>query len=58
MALPSLSKKSHRDRKNPGSREFFQKLRKEQNAKRPKQVTITDEFINGEIKITGPIRGN
>lgn len=32
------SEKDPRDRKNPGSAEFFKKQRREQNAARPKQV--------------------
>jgi hypothetical protein len=43
------SDKGHRNRKNPGSAEFFKKLRKEQNAARPKQeiVTVIEHSVNG-----------
>ncbi len=52
----SATKKRHDLRKNPASKEFFNKQRKAQNAARPKQVTITEKFPDGTVKITGPIR--
>jgi len=42
------SDKGHRNRKNPGSAEFFQKQRKEQNVARPKQ-----RWVGGESVATG-----
>lgn len=59
MAMPSLSVKKHRDRKNPATAEFEAKRRRETNAARPKQeVTIqVFEVGNSRIeKITGPYR--
>jgi hypothetical protein len=41
------SEKGHRNRKNPGSAEFYQKQRKEQNAARPKQELVTT-IVHGE----------
>jgi hypothetical protein len=37
----SRSEKGHRNRKNPGSAEFFKKQRKERNTARPKQDLVT-----------------
>lgn len=38
MAIPMTGKtKNHRERKNPGMRDKFTALRRETNAKRPKQ---------------------
>jgi len=37
----SRSEKGHRNRKNPGSAEFFKKQRKERNAARPRQELVT-----------------
>lgn len=41
----SKTKKPHRDRKSPGSREHFQKLRRARNASRPKQRWIGGESV-------------
>ncbi len=41
------SDKGHRNRKNPGSAEFFRKQRKEQNAARGKQELVTT-IVHGE----------
>jgi hypothetical protein len=41
------SEKGHRNRKNPGSAEYFKKLRKERNVARPKQELVTT-IIHGE----------
>jgi hypothetical protein len=46
--LSSASKKRHDLRKNPASREFFEKQRHEQNMKRPKQ-----QFVGGETVAEG-----
>jgi hypothetical protein len=35
------SAKGHRNRKNPGSAEFYRKQNKERNAARPKQELVT-----------------
>ncbi len=43
----SRSEKGHRNRKNPGSAEFFRKQRKERNAARPKQDLVTT-IVHGE----------
>jgi hypothetical protein len=53
------SEKGHRNRKNPGSAEFYQKQRKEQNAARPKQERIESTLEIGNtkiVKIIGPFR--
>lgn len=43
------SDKGHRNRKNPGSAEFFKKQRKERNAARPKQELVTVvEHLDGK----------
>jgi hypothetical protein len=41
------SDKGHRNRKNPGSAEYFKKLRRECNQSRPKQELVTT-IIHGE----------
>jgi hypothetical protein len=42
------NEKRHRDRKNPGSAEFFRKQKKERNAARPKQIWIESQIFNPE----------
>ena len=45
------NEKRHRDRKNPGSAEFFRKLKKERNAARPKQELVTViNYETNEVK--------
>lgn len=59
MAMPSLTKKSARDRKDPRSAEAFAKLRHETNALRPKQVTVETVLEVGNskvVQIIGPFR--
>ena len=53
------SERGHRNRKNPGSAEFFQKQRKARNAERPKQERIETTLEVGEtkiVKVIGPFR--
>lgn len=55
----SATKKRHDLRKNPATKEFFDKQRKIQNAARPKQERIehTLEVGNSKVvKIIGPFR--
>lgn len=57
MAMPSLSVKKHRDRKNPATREFETKRRKETNAARPSQIRTEEKDCTGlVIRIIGPFR--
>ena len=48
MAMPSLTKKTASNRKNPRSAEQFAKLRHEQNATRGKQM-----WVGGDSVATG-----
>lgn len=48
--------KQHRNRKNPRSAELWRERKRALNAARPKQLTITEGYADGSVKITGPSR--
>jgi len=43
--MADLNRKDHRNRKSPGSKEFFDKQRFERNSARPKQKWVGGESV-------------
>ena len=54
--MSKAEQREHRQRKNPSAREAWTKRKREANAARPKQLTVTEALDGTVTKITGPYR--